>query len=72
MTHEEVVKFIKEGCVLGCPENTPSAVYQLMKMCWQRKPNNRPPFKTIHKTLCTVYEDVYRLHGRFDHHQVHL
>ncbi|CAG2171623.1 unnamed protein product, partial [Oppiella nova] len=42
MTHEEVVKYVKEGNVLVCPDSCPPAIYQLMKMCWNKKPNNRP------------------------------
>uniref|UniRef100_A0A6V7MC42 receptor protein-tyrosine kinase n=1 Tax=Bracon brevicornis TaxID=1563983 RepID=A0A6V7MC42_9HYME len=51
MTHEEVVKYIKEGSVLQCPENTPPQVYQLMKMCWNRRPADRPSFRAIYETL---------------------
>lgn len=51
MTHEEVVKYIKEGNVLQCPDNTPLSIYELMKLCWNRKPSDRPTFKFIHETL---------------------
>lgn len=51
MTHEEVVKYIKEGNVLLYPENTPKPIYDLMKMCWNRKPSGRPSFRTIKHTL---------------------
>ncbi|XP_011299094.1 tyrosine-protein kinase transmembrane receptor Ror2 [Fopius arisanus] len=51
MTHEEVVKYIKEGNVLQCPDNTPPQVYDLMKVCWNRRPADRPPFRAIHETL---------------------
>ncbi len=74
MTHEEVVKFIKDGNVLCCPDSCPPSVYVLMKMCWNKKPSNRPAFKTIHRTLCNIYEDIYKLHQntRLDRSQVHL
>ncbi|XP_034933566.1 tyrosine-protein kinase transmembrane receptor Ror2 [Chelonus insularis] len=51
MTHEEVVKYIKEGNVLSCPDNTPPAIYGLMKICWNKKPSDRPSFRTIYQTL---------------------
>ncbi|XP_006618521.1 tyrosine-protein kinase transmembrane receptor Ror2 isoform X1 [Apis dorsata] len=54
MTHEEVVKYIKEGNVLQCPENTPPAIYDLMKLCWNRRPSDRPTFRTIYNTLDTI------------------
>ncbi|XP_030373341.1 tyrosine-protein kinase transmembrane receptor Ror2 [Scaptodrosophila lebanonensis] len=47
MTHEEVIKFIKEGNVLSCPDNTPLSVYALMRRCWNRKPSERPGFAEI-------------------------
>lgn len=64
MTHEEVVKFIKEGNILVCPDNTPAPIYNLMKACWNRKPANRPSFKTIFKTLGAIYEDLNRHQAR--------
>ncbi|XP_023232872.1 tyrosine-protein kinase transmembrane receptor Ror2-like [Centruroides sculpturatus] len=60
MTHEEVVKFIKEGNILVCPDNTPAPIYNLMKATWNRKPANRPSFKTIFKTLGAIYEELNR------------
>ncbi|KAH0534293.1 tyrosine-protein kinase transmembrane receptor Ror2 [Cotesia glomerata] len=51
MTHEEVVKYIKEGNVLGYPDNTPHDVYELMKACWNRKPVDRPSFRKIYEKL---------------------
>jgi len=72
MIHEEVIKFIKEGNVLNCPDNTPPAVYQLMKNCWNQKPSRRPSFKTIHKALCVLYEDVSKNQQIANRYHVHL
>ena len=63
MTHEEVVKYIKEGHVLQCPENTPRSLYELMKQCWVRKPASRPGFREIHRTLDEIYSEVERAHS---------
>lgn len=60
MTHEEVVKYIKEGNVLQCPENTPKSLYDLMKLCWNRKPTARPGFRTIYQTLEEIQLEVER------------
>ncbi|XP_069694454.1 tyrosine-protein kinase transmembrane receptor Ror2 [Periplaneta americana] len=60
MTHEEVVKYIKEGNVLQCPENTPKSMYELMKLCWNRKPSARPGFRTIYRTLEDIRAEVER------------
>ncbi|ETN59607.1 tyrosine-protein kinase transmembrane receptor Ror2 [Anopheles darlingi] len=57
MTHEEVVKFVKEGNMLGCPENTPLTVYDLMRRCWSRKPNDRPSFHAIYQKLQQIRAD---------------
>lgn len=51
MTHEEVIKFIKEGNVLSCPDNTPLSVYALMRRCWNRKPIDRPNFNEINHCI---------------------
>lgn len=51
MTHEEVVKYVKDGNVLLCPDNAPHLVYNLMCKCWSRKPVDRPSFKVIYDTL---------------------
>lgn len=65
MTHEEVVNYIKEGRMLTCPENTPCAVYQLMKQCWNRKPSSRPSFRTICQTLQNIQEEMYQTGGPY-------
>lgn len=62
MTHEEVVKFIKEGGTLPCPDNTPRCIYDLMKLCWNRKPSNRPSFKVIYRTLGFFQDEMVKGH----------
>ncbi|KAL3868762.1 hypothetical protein ACJMK2_041527 [Sinanodonta woodiana] len=60
MTHEEVVQYVKEGKVLVCPENTPQQLYELMCMCWNRKPLSRPKFRTLHLTLTALHDEFSR------------
>ncbi|KAK6179193.1 hypothetical protein SNE40_011609 [Patella caerulea] len=60
MTHEEVVKFVKEGKHLACPENTPKPIYDVMKTCWCRKPSERPTFRTLQKSLSSMYEEYHK------------
>ncbi|GAB6022338.1 hypothetical protein CHUAL_006459 [Chamberlinius hualienensis] len=62
MTHEEVVKFIKAGGMMQCPDNTPKSVYDLMKLCWSRRPSNRPSFKAIYRTLGVIQEEMVKNH----------
>lgn len=71
MTHDEVVKFIKNGDVLACPDFCPAPLYHLMKMTWNKKPSSRPSFKVIYKTLSSIYEDMLKHHS-LDCHHVHL
>ncbi|XP_077500568.1 tyrosine-protein kinase transmembrane receptor Ror2-like [Amblyomma americanum] len=60
MTHEEVVAFVKEGNCLGCPEGAPAPAYALMRACWNRKPSARPSFKTIHRALGTLHNELVK------------
>lgn len=54
MTHEEVVRFLKDGNVLACPDNTPRCVYDLMKQCWNHSPSDRPNFRIIYQTIDNI------------------
>lgn len=58
MTHEEVVKFVKDGNVLACPDNAPLPIYNLMRKCWNRKAQDRPSFKEIYGNLEQIYAHV--------------
>lgn len=57
MTHEEVVKFVKDGNMLSCPDNTPLVLYNLMTQCWNPKPLERPAFMYIQQTLHQICVD---------------
>jgi len=61
MTHEEVVKYLKAGNILVSPENMPAPIYEVMKLCWQQKPMDRPNFKFIHNTLNEIYSNMISL-----------
>lgn len=64
MTHEEVVKYVKDGNMLNCPENTPLVVYNLMRKCWNPKPVDRPSFSVIYQAIqqirCDYEHKSYR------------
>lgn len=62
MTHEEVVRFLKDGNVLACPDNTPRCVYDLMKQCWNNSPSDRPNFRIIYQTLDNIQLILERSH----------
>ncbi|BFZ16322.1 hypothetical protein BsWGS_19361 [Bradybaena similaris] len=61
MTHEEVVDYLRAGKVLPAPDYGPSSVYELMKLCWHRKPLSRPTFVSLHKSLNVLHEEVSKL-----------
>ncbi|XP_014662192.1 PREDICTED: muscle, skeletal receptor tyrosine protein kinase-like [Priapulus caudatus] len=58
MSHEEVIRYIKDGRVLTSPPDTPDAAYALMRLCWQCKPSARPKFAIIYKTLVQMQEQM--------------
>ena len=64
MTHEEVVRYVKEGRVLRCPDNTPAEVYDVMRRCWSKRPADRPAFRRLHRTLGAIREDYGKRRGR--------
>ena len=57
LTHEEVVKYIKDGKVLIKPDNTIPQVYEIMRTCWHKKPTLRPSFHSLQDSLEALYED---------------
>ncbi|KAJ8918921.1 hypothetical protein NQ315_016823 [Exocentrus adspersus] len=61
MTHEEVIKYLKEGNVLCSPDGCPAPVYELMKQCWGQKPVDRPSFLIIHQTLTDIRANMLSL-----------
>ncbi|CAH0553754.1 unnamed protein product [Brassicogethes aeneus] len=58
MTHEEVIKYLKDGNVLVSPESTPAPLYEVMKECWAQKPVDRPGFRTIHQMLTNIHTNM--------------
>lgn len=58
MTHEEVIKYLKDGNVLQSPDSTPAPVYEVMKECWAQKPIDRPTFRTIHQLLTNIHTNM--------------
>ena len=65
MSHEEVVKYLKEGKILACPENTPKSAYRLMTLCWSPKAHERPQFKVLHRELEIVERELILIQRHF-------
>ena len=51
MTNEEVVKHVRDGNVLSCPDSCPAEIYDLMVDCWVMEPGERPIASEIHAGL---------------------
>ena len=65
LSHEEVIKGLKEGQVLQCPENTPKSMYKLMLLCWNPKPNSRPSFRTLFRELEIIERELVLIQKHF-------
>ena len=48
---DDVVRFVADGYRMEAPEACPVDTYNLMKECWQRKPESRPTFSSISQRL---------------------
>lgn len=51
MSNEEVVRHVRSGNVMNCPENCPQIIYDLMLDCWVMEPTGRPKAGEIHAGL---------------------
>uniref|UniRef100_A0A914QCK3 Protein kinase domain-containing protein n=1 Tax=Panagrolaimus davidi TaxID=227884 RepID=A0A914QCK3_9BILA len=59
MSNNEMIEFLQNGCRLQIPPNSPIYIYELMKRCWEQKPQNRYTFKEIHSYLEILLEYNY-------------
>uniref|UniRef100_A0A8C5BMQ8 receptor protein-tyrosine kinase n=1 Tax=Gadus morhua TaxID=8049 RepID=A0A8C5BMQ8_GADMO len=64
MAHEEVIYYVRDGHILGCPENCPLELYSLMRLCWSTQPSDRPSFCSIHRIL----QRMHRTSGTIREH----
>jgi serine/threonine protein kinase len=46
------------GDRLGCPVHCPGDVYKVMQFCWQRRPEDRPTFRSLRILLRDAERDV--------------
>uniref|UniRef100_A0A8B9TIC0 Tyrosine-protein kinase receptor n=1 Tax=Anas platyrhynchos TaxID=8839 RepID=A0A8B9TIC0_ANAPL len=44
MSNEQVLRFVMDNGVLEKPENCPDQLHELMCLCWQQNPRQRPSF----------------------------
>lgn len=46
-----------QGYRMECPPGCPTAVYELMRGCWQWAAGDRPSFREIHHALEHMFQD---------------
>ncbi|XP_055689522.1 insulin-like receptor isoform X2 [Lutzomyia longipalpis] len=51
LSNDQVLRYVIDGGVMERPENCPDQLYNLMRDCWQHKPNLRPSFIDIVTSL---------------------
>ncbi|NWI19739.1 INSRR protein, partial [Crypturellus soui] len=44
MSNEQVLRFVMDNGILERPENCPEQLHELMGLCWQQNPRQRPSF----------------------------
>jgi hypothetical protein len=55
----QVVRLVKEGNVMLKPENCPDILYDMMKDCWQRSPEQRPSFLDLCERLLPQATELF-------------
>ncbi|KAL5457649.1 hypothetical protein EMCRGX_G034932 [Ephydatia muelleri] len=50
-TNQEVLHFVSGGGRLDKPERCPKKIYRIMQNCWNKHPDERPPFSEILKYM---------------------
>ncbi|XP_038064848.1 fibroblast growth factor receptor 3-like [Patiria miniata] len=58
MSSQKVIDEIKQGYRLPKPEHCSDNIYQIMKDCWQEKPEDRPDFAGLHTTIDDILADA--------------
>jgi serine/threonine protein kinase len=55
---EKLYEILKRGDRMSCPDRCPMTIYKLMLKTWEAKPELRPTFSEIVKSLESVLEDT--------------
>ncbi|VVC36902.1 Fibronectin type III,Tyrosine-protein kinase, active site,Protein kinase domain,Immunoglobulin-like [Cinara cedri] len=62
-TNSQVVDYVLRGNVLNLPIFCPDILANITKSCWNWRPNQRPTFTKIIKTLDVYLDDEFRSHS---------
>ncbi|KAG2468040.1 LCK kinase, partial [Polypterus senegalus] len=65
MTNPEVIRYLDRRYRMPCPESCPKQLYEIMLICWNESPEERPTFEYLQTTL----EDFYvATEGQYEAH----
>jgi serine/threonine protein kinase len=56
LSNSEAIEKIVAGQLLAKPEECPEELYDVMKQCWQKNPNDRPTFDKLLEQLENINE----------------
>ncbi|XP_030603091.1 platelet-derived growth factor receptor beta-like isoform X2 [Archocentrus centrarchus] len=57
---QEFYSALKRGYRMTRPEHTPDDMYDLMKRCWEEKPQSRPSFSSLVVSMGNMLSDDYK------------
>ncbi|KAM4620445.1 platelet-derived growth factor receptor beta-like isoform 2-T2 [Polymixia lowei] len=58
--NQEFCSALKRGKRMACPSHAPHAMYELMRACWEEKPDARPPFSSLVISTGNKLTDSYK------------
>ncbi|XP_033627118.1 ALK tyrosine kinase receptor-like [Asterias rubens] len=58
MSNQEVIHFVTAGRRMNSPAQCPRPIHDLMALCWQQDPDNRPLFASIMQNIASSLQDV--------------
>lgn len=53
----KLIEALENDYKMGKPDNCPLEIYHLMISCWEKRPDNRPEFQTLYKSLVRLLDD---------------
>ncbi|KAM9348691.1 platelet-derived growth factor receptor beta-like [Symphorus nematophorus] len=57
---QEFYSALKRGYRMSPPERAPANIYDLMKQCWEEKPQSRPSFSSLVVSMGNMLSDDYK------------
>lgn len=60
LSNDQVLRYVIDGGVMERPENCPDILYDMMRRCWQHRPNSRPSFLEIVSMLLDDANSSFR------------